>query len=271
MFGTKVEIKNLNSIANVEKAIAYEMLRQEQIYVSGGTVNQETRRFDETTKQTISMRAKTDAVDYKYFPEPNLVPIQLSETFILEAIEHRPELASEKFHRYSESFELSAYDASLLTKDVEIASYFDALASLGNHYKLYANWLLKEVMTWLNKKGLPIHQFPISAERLIGLIEMIATNTISNKQAKELFDLMLHHPISAAELAKKHHMLQISDPSIIQQAIDDILAEFPQSILDYKEGKDRAVGFLIGQIMKKTGGKLNPGLTSQLLIETLKK
>lgn len=269
-FGTKVEIKNLNSIANVQRAIEFEMLRQERLLLSGGVVAQETRRFDETKKETILMRVKTDAVDYKYFPEPNLVPITLASEWIEAAKASRAELASEKKSRYVETFGLSEYDASLLTKDVDVASYFDACAALGTSYKLYANWILQDTMSVLNKTQLPLASFPIQPSSLVELVALIESGDVSNKQAKELFELMQTSSTSPRELAKQKSMLQISDPALIQQEIDAILDANPQSILDFKEGKDRAVGFLIGQIMKKTGGKVNPGLTNQLLLKTLK-
>ncbi len=269
-FGTKVEIKNLNSIANVQKAIEFEMLRQERLLLSGSRVAQETRRFDEAKKETILMRVKTDAVDYKYFPEPNLVPLTLSHAFIEQAQSTRLELASEKKTRYMETFGLSEYDAGLLTKDVDIATYFDACAAEGKHYKLYANWIIQDTMSVLNKTQTSITDFSIEPIRLVGLVSLIEAGDISNKQAKELFDLMQQSNEGARDIASKKAMLQISDPTLIQQEIDAILQANPQSILDFKEGKDRAVGFLIGQIMKKTGGKVNPGLTNQLLLKTLK-
>lgn len=270
-FGTKVEIKNLNSIANVQRAIEFEMLRQERVYLSGQCVQQETRRFDETKKETVLMRVKTDAVDYKYFPEPNLVPIRLSPEWIATAIAERLELASEKNHRYRHDFQLTEYDANLLTKDVDVAFYFDTCTTLGKAYKLYANWILQDLASVLNKTQGSIQAFPVQPSRLVALVALIEAGSLSNKQAKELFDLMQTDDRMPDVIAQEKKMLQVSDPTIIQQEVDAILIAFPQSIIDYKEGKDRAVGFLIGQLMKKTGGRLNPGLTNQILLETLKK
>jgi aspartyl-tRNA(Asn)/glutamyl-tRNA(Gln) amidotransferase subunit B len=270
-FGTKVEIKNLNSIANVQRAIEFEMLRQERLYLSGQSVQQETRRFDEAKKETVLMRLKTDAVDYKYFPEANLVPIQLSQAFIDQAIVSRPELASSKRERYVTTFGLSEYDAQLLTKDVEIATYFDQCAAFGQAYKYYANWILQDLTSVLNKNQTAITTFPVQPDRLTHMIALIERGLLSNKQAKELFELLQTDHRSPQTIAEEKKMLQVSDPAIIQPEIDAILLAFPQSIVDFKEGKDRAVGFLIGQLMKKTGGRLNPGLTNQLLLEALKK
>jgi aspartyl-tRNA(Asn)/glutamyl-tRNA(Gln) amidotransferase subunit B len=269
-FGTKVEIKNLNSIANVEKAIEFESIRQEQLLISGQRVEQETRRFDEGKKETVLMRKKTDAVDYKYFVEPNITPIQLSESFIKETIQSGFELASLKRRRYIEVYQLSQYDATQLTEDVYVSEYFDSLCSLGQDYKLYANWLMSDIASYLNKVNQSIETFPISPSRFVDFIRLISQGKISNKQGKELFELMLTSIEEPLVLANQKNMLQISDPILIQAWIDDVLHANAQSIEDFKQGKDRAVGFLIGQILKKSGGKANPGLTNSLLMATLK-
>jgi aspartyl-tRNA(Asn)/glutamyl-tRNA(Gln) amidotransferase subunit B len=268
-FGTKVEIKNLNSIANVQRAIDVEMLRQERLLISGVPVQQETRRYDELKKETILMRKKTDAVDYKYFTEPNLVPIDLDPAFIQSAISSSLPLSTNKRNRYQQSFGLSAYDANQLTQDVSISEYFDGLTTLGHHYKLYANWLLGDITSYLNKTASTIASFPIEGKRLAILIDMIAKSEISNKQAKELFEFMLIENGDPRIIADKKKMLQISDVVYIQKEVEAVLVANPQSIIDYQQGKDRAVGFLIGQIMKKTGGKVNPTLTNEILIRLL--
>jgi len=269
-FGTKVEIKNLNSIANVQRAIDVEMLRQERLLISGIPVQQETRRYDELKKETILMRKKTDAVDYKYFTEPNLIPIDLEPAFIQSAITSSLPLSTNKRQRYQQSFGLSAYDANQLTQDVAISEYFDSLTMVGSHHKLYANWLLSDIASYLNKTVSVIADFPIEAKRFAVLIDMIAKNEISNKQAKELFEIMLTETGDPRTIADKKKMLQISDEGYIQKEVEAVLFANPQSIVDYQQGKDRAVGFLIGQIMKKTGGKVNPTLTNDILIRLLK-
>jgi aspartyl-tRNA(Asn)/glutamyl-tRNA(Gln) amidotransferase subunit B len=269
-FGTKVEIKNLNSIANVQRAIDVEMLRQERLLISGVPIQQETRRYDELKKETILMRKKTDAVDYKYFTEPNLVPIDLELSFIQSSIAASLPLSTNKRFRYQQTFGLSAYDANQLTQDVSISEYFDALTLFGKHYKLYANWLLGDIASYLNKSASTIAVFPINAKRFAVLIDMIAKSEISNKQAKELFEIMLVDQGDPRKIADQKKMLQISDEGYITQEVEAILLANPQSILDYQQGKDRAIGFLIGQIMKKTGGKVNPTLTNEILIRLLK-
>ncbi|MEY3431939.1 MAG: Asp-tRNA(Asn)/Glu-tRNA(Gln) amidotransferase subunit GatB [Bacillota bacterium] len=269
-FGTKVEIKNLNSIANVQRAIDVEMTRQERSLIAGIPVQQETRRYDELKKETIMMRKKTDAVDYKYFTEPNIVPIDLSQDLIARAIAQSLPLATTKKARYQSQFALSDYDANQLTQDVYVSEYFDQLTSIGNHYKLYANWLLGDIASYLNKHNLNMIQFPIHPQAMAMLIAMIAQGDLSNKQAKELFEVMITNPTNPRQLAEKMNMLQISDTHYITQQVQEVLAANPQSIIDFQQGKDRAVGFLIGQIMKKTGGKVNPSLTNQILIKLLK-
>jgi aspartyl-tRNA(Asn)/glutamyl-tRNA(Gln) amidotransferase subunit B len=268
-FGTKVEIKNLNSIANVQRAIDAEMIRQERLIIAGIPVQQETRRYDELKKETILMRKKTDAVDYKYFTEPNLVPIDLDDAFIQSAISSSRPLSTSKRNRYQQTFGLSAYDANQITQDVAISEYFDALTDVGQHHKLYANWVLGDIASYVNKTASNIANFPIQPQRLAILIDMIATSEISNKQAKELFEIMLHETGDPRMIADKKKMLQISDEGYIQQEVEAILLANPQSIIDFHQGKDRAVGFLIGQIMKKTGGKVNPTLTNEILIRLL--
>jgi aspartyl-tRNA(Asn)/glutamyl-tRNA(Gln) amidotransferase subunit B len=216
------------------------------------------------------MRKKTDAVDYKYFTEPNLVPIDLETTFIQSAIASSLPLSSSKRQRYQQSFGLSTYDANQLTQDVSISEYFDALTLFGQHYKLYANWLLSDIASYLNKTVSVITVFPIEAKRFAILIDMIAKSEISNKQAKELFELMLVDQGDPRMIADKKKMLQISDEGYITQEVEAVLLANPQSIVDYQQGKDRAIGFLIGQIMKKTGGKVNPTLTNEILLRLLK-
>ncbi len=269
--GTKCEIKNLNSLANVEKAIEFEIARQEKLLLSGTPVEQETRRYDEFRKETGLMRKKTDSVDYKYFVEPNIVPIRLSEKFIADAIHSRPELADSKKKRYMEVYGLSDYDASTLLLDKDVALYFDRAVSFCPLAKLLANWICVDIAAILNKDNQTIASFPIEPKRLGELVILIDKGTISNKQARSVFEAMMTSKESPQALADKLGMTQISDEKAILSVIHDIVDANPQSVVDYKAGKDRAVGFLIGQIMKKTGGKVNPGLTSKLLIEELKR
>ena len=267
-FGTKVEIKNLNSIANIQKAIEFEISRQSIILDFGGTIEQETRRFDEGSKETVLMRVKTDAVDYKYFTEPNIAPIKLSKEFIEEAINTSPELAEVKLERYK-SLGLNEYDSSLLISDKNIANYFDEGIKLGVNPKLFANWVIGDIQSVLNKEDISITEFKIKPSLMVELISLIEEGKISNKQAREFFAEMLTNPISPKELLKKSGATLISDEATLKEIINEVLSVNEQSIIDYKNGKDRALGFLVGQVMKKTQGKANPAATSKLLVEEL--
>lgn len=271
-FGTKVEIKNINSISYIQKAIDFEVARQAKILESGGKVLQETRRYDDAKKETLPMRLKTDSVDYKYYPEANITPIKLSDKFIEDAINSCPELAESKLKRYMFEYGLNDYDASLLVSDKEVSEYYDACTKFSNAYKLLANWVNVDVLGYLNKNNITISDFPMSPEHLGGLVNLVAKNDVSSNQAREIFAKMIEEKVDA-EKAKQILGIssQISDESMILNVIKEVLEENPQSIIDYKEGKGRALGFMIGQVMKKTQGKVNPKLTNDLLLEELKR
>ena len=269
-FGTKVEVKNINSITYVKNAIDFEVKRQQEVIESGGKVIQETRRYDDETKTTIAMRLKTDSVDYKYFPEPNIIPIKLSDEFVNDAIASCPELAESKKERYLNEFKLNDYDASLLVSDKDISVYYDNCAKLTKQYKILANWINVDVLSYLNKSNCTINEFPLSPEQLVSLIAIIEKNEVSSNQAKSIFNKMVEEKCDAQ---KARQILgissQISDESFIKNVIKEVLDENPQSIKDYKEGKDRALGFMVGQVMKKTQGKVNPKMTSEMLLKEL--
>lgn len=269
-FGTKVEIKNLNSIANVQKAIEFEQKRQEQMVLNGEEIIQETRRFDEATKSTVLMRVKTDSVDYKYFREPNIAPIKLSDEFIQQAIETSPELAESKLLRYKE-LGLSDYDASILISDKDISVYYDECLKTGASFKLLANWIIGDVQAILNKQNISIKQFRISPVRLGELVKLVEAGKISNKQAREVFAKMLESDEDINKIVESLGASQISDTGAIEALVKEVIDANPQSVIDYKNGKDRAVGFLVGQVMKKSQGKANPALTNKLIVEELKR
>lgn len=270
-FGTKVEIKNLNSIANVQKAIDFEYKRQVELVSNGREVQQETRRFDEASKQTVLMRVKTDAVDYKYFIEPNITPIRLSETFIKNAIDTMNELAESKLKRYRD-MGLNEYDANILISNKDISNYFDRATRDGASYKLIANWIIGDIQSVLNKNSMSIADFPIQPESLSELVKLIENGTIQNKQAREIFSKLLENPsLSVKELCKAISKDMIGDENEIVVLINEVLDNNPQSIVEYKNGRDRVVGFLMGQLMKKTGGKINPAIANKLLLEQLRR
>lgn len=271
-FGTKVEIKNINSISHIQRAVDFEIARQSKILNEGGKIQQETRRYDDAKRETILMRVKTDAVDYKYFPEPNITPIVLSDEFVNDAIKNCPELADSKKLRYMNEYGLNDYDASQLLLDKDLSNYYDELTKYSKQYKLLANWVNVDINGYLNKNNISILKFPIKAQELASLVQMVADNTISSNQAKDIFNKMISDGLSAEEAKKALGISsQISDNDFIIKVINEVLDEFPNSIVDYKEGKGRALGFMIGQVMKKTQGKVNPKLTNDLLLEELKK
>ena len=218
------------------------------------------------------MRLKTDAVDYKYFPEANITPIKLSDKFIEDAIASCPELAESKLARYISSYGLNDYDASLLVADTDVSEYYDACCKFSNAYKLLANWVNVDVAGYLNKNNLGILDFPLSAEKLASLVNLVAKNDVSSNQAKEIFAKMIEENVDASKAKELLGISsQISDEKLVLDVINEVLKENPQAIVDYKEGKGRALGFLVGQVMKKTQGKVNPKLTSDLLLEELKR
>ena len=271
-FGTKVEVKNINSINYVQKAIDFEVNRQAKLLEEGKEILQETRRYDDKKNETISMRLKTDSVDYKYYPETNITPIKLSDEFIKNAIDSCPELAESKKNRYINEHGLNDYDASLLVSEKAVSDYYDEATKYSKAYKLLANWINVDVAAYLNKNIISISEFPLSPERLAGLVKMVEASEVNSNQAREIFAKMLEANIDAS---KAKEMLgissQISDLDFIKDTINKVLEANPQAIIDYKEGKDRALGFLVGQTMKLTQGKINPKLATDLLSEELKK
>lgn len=269
-FGTKVEVKNLNSTANVQRAIDYEVKRQTKLLLSGIKVEQETRRFDEMKRETVLMRKKTDAIDYKYFEEPNIVPIRLSDNFIQNAISTCPELASQKLERYLK-VGLSEEEASQMLQNRLMASYFDDCLKINpKRAKAYWNWLNGDILAYLNKKEMEITSLKVTPDNLDSLIDMLEKSTLSFNQARNVFEKMTIDNKSASLIADELGLKQNSNEDEIRQIVIQTIEEFPQSVVDYKAGKDRAVGFLVGQIMKKTKGKVNPQITSKLVVEILK-
>ena len=267
-FGKKVEIKNLNTLANIQRAIDFEIRRQEQVLLSGGVVQQETRRFDEARKETVLMRVKTDVIDYKCFTDPNILPIKLSKEFIEEAITTSPELAEAKYQRYK-NLGLNDYDCNLLTANKETCEYFDIVVNNGANPKLAANWIIVDIQAVLNKKNITINEFTVSPEYLADLINLIEDGEISNKQARELFIKMQECDGNPRELVKEISTTKLSEKELLD-IIKQVLNDNPQSIIDYNRGKDRAIGYLVAQVMKATNGKANPKLTNELILKELK-
>lgn len=269
-YGIKTEIKNLNSIANVQKAVDFEVERQAKIIEEGGSVVQETRRYDEAQKATVSMRKKEGNVDYKYFPDPNIPPIRLDENWIKDIQEHLPELPDERKERYMSAYGLSEYDASVLVNNRELAQFFDEVCQNTKEYKMAANWTIVELTAALNKAVIKPENNPCDPKHLAEMINMVKAGEISSKQAKVVFEEIMKGKDPKTVVEEKG-MKQMSDSSELLKMINDVLDNNPKSIEDFKNGKDRAVGFLVGQVMKASKGQANPAMTNQLLQEELKK
>lgn len=270
-FGTKVELKNLNSLKNIELALAYEISRQSSILLSGGKVEQETRRFDESSGKTILMRKKTDAVDYKYFPEPNITPIKLSDEFVNEAISTCPELYDSKKNRYL-SYGLAEVDADIILSSLDMAYYFEKCIK-GNEKlaKTISNFLIVETNSYLNKNGLTMADFKLAPTDLAKLASM-QEEGYSHKQCADIFFYCLDNGSSIEDAVKALHIeKQSNDASEILPMVSEVLDANPQSIADFKGGNGRAIGFLIGQVMKKGKGKINASLVAKIMNEEINK
>ena len=267
--GNKVEIKNLNSLANIQKAIDYEINRQNKILLSGGRVDQETRRFDENKKETVLMRKKEDVSDYRYFTDANLPPIHLPKEFIQEAIKEIPEMPNKRIDRYL-SLGLTEYDAKLLVSDKDISDYFDEVISSGASAKITANWINVQVAEVLNKNQISIKELKVSPNNLASLLRLVESKKISHQQAEMVFSKMLTDNEDPEKIVRKMGIEIINNIDTLLKIINEVLDNNPQSIVDYQKGKDRAVGYLVGQVMKLTNGQADPELTNKLLLEQLK-
>ncbi|MBE2295140.1 MAG: Asp-tRNA(Asn)/Glu-tRNA(Gln) amidotransferase subunit GatB [Phycisphaerales bacterium] len=269
--GTRAEIKNLNSFRFVERAIEFEIERQIDLIESGGKVVQETRLYDPDKGETRSMRSKEEANDYRYFPDPDLLPLILDEAFIHAARADLPELPETKKRRFMEAYGLSAYDASVLTTSRALADYYEAtVAALGAEPKLCANWVMGDFSAFLNKDNQDIANSPVNAGQLAGLLRRIQDRTISGKIAKEVFEAMWAGEGEADAIIEKRGLRQITDTSAIEKVIDEVIAANPEQLAQYRAGKDKLFGFFVGQVMKLSKGKANPQQVNDLLVEKLK-
>ncbi|MFO1350692.1 MAG: Asp-tRNA(Asn)/Glu-tRNA(Gln) amidotransferase subunit GatB [Gammaproteobacteria bacterium] len=269
--GTRVEIKNLNSFRFVERAIEFEIERQIERITGGGKVVQETRLYDPDRDLTRPMRSKEEASDYRYFPDPDLLPLVLEESFIDEVLRGLPELPDAKRARFMVDYGLGAYDAGVLTASRDLADYFDAAAqALGSDAKLCANWVMGEVMAALNKAGLEIGASPVGAARLAGMLKRIQDGTISGKIAKEVFEAMWNGEGEADAIIAKRGLRQVSDSAAIAVVVDRLIAANPEQVAQYRAGKDKVLGFFVGQVMKEFKGKANPQQVNDLLLARLK-
>lgn len=262
--GTRAEVKNVNSVKNLMRAIDFEAQRQVSVIENGGSVNQETRLFDGNTGETRSLRSKEEAHDYRYFPDPDLIPLDLTEEFISSIKATLPELPDDKKARYIKDLNLSAYDASVIVSEKAIASFFEDTIKNADP-KLAANWITVELFARLNKIGKDIDESPVSSANLGALIALIQDNTISGKIAKQVFEIMFETGEEPKAIVEKHGLKQVTDTGAIEKAVDDVLAANQDKVSEYRSGKDKLFGFFVGQVMKLTEGKANPQALNDIL------
>ncbi len=266
--GTRCEIKNVNSIKFMQMAIDFEANRQVEIIEEGGSIDQETRLFDTKKNETRSMRSKEDAHDYRYFPDPDLLPLELNDNYIDEIKKNIPELPDEKKKRFIEKFKLSPYEANILVSDIDISKYFEEV-SKNSDVKLATNWITGELFALLNEKNIEITESPISSKNLSKLINLIKDGTISGKIAKSVFEIMRDGDKDPIRIVEEKGLRQQSDPKELENIINKVITENPKNVEAYKSGKDKLFGFFVGQVMKNSNGKANPKLVNEILKKKL--
>ena len=270
-FGTRHEMKNMNSFKSIQRAINYEIESQISDIENGKIVEQETMRWDDVAGQTFSMRNKEDAQDYRYFPEPDLVAIKLSDEYINKVKEELPELPESRKKRYIEEIGLSEKDANALVSSKAASDMFEKAGKLCNNYKAVCNWITSDISRILNEKEEEMDNIPFTAEELAELVELIDNGTISSKIGKKVLEELFENPKSPKKIIEEKGWIQISDENTIKKVVKEVLDNNPQSIADFKAGKDKALGFLVGQAMKETKGKANPKMLNEMFLEELKK
>ena len=270
-FGTRAELKNINSFRFIEKAIEFEVERQIDVIENGAEVVQETRLYDSVKDQTRSMRSKEEANDYRYFPDPDLPPLVVDEQLVEQVRATLPELPETKRHRFVEQYALSEYDAATLTDSRELADYFEnTVKASGAEAKLVANWIMGDLSSLLNRHEKTISESPVSVELMAGLLKRIADNTISGKIAKDVLEAMWNGEGDADAVIEKRGLKQITDTGAIEAIVDEVIANNPEQLADYRAGKDKLLGFFVGQVMKASKGKANPAQVNELLAKKLK-
>ncbi|MBT3046671.1 MAG: Asp-tRNA(Asn)/Glu-tRNA(Gln) amidotransferase subunit GatB [Candidatus Thiodiazotropha sp.] len=269
-FGTRTELKNINSFRFMERALNYELERQIDLLEGGGEVVQETRLYDADRDETRSMRSKEEANDYRYFPDPDLLPVEISEERLQRARQAMPELPDQKRRRFEADYSLSPADALTMTQSRALADYFEQVVASGADAKMTANWVTVELAGALNKAGLDLSQSPVSPEQLGGLLQRIADNTISGKLAKQVFEAIWNGEGDADSVIEAKGLKQITDSGEIEKIIDEVIAANPKQVEQFRAGKDKLLGFFVGQVMKQTQGKANPGQVNKILVAKLK-
>ncbi|SFF85429.1 aspartyl/glutamyl-tRNA(Asn/Gln) amidotransferase subunit B [Halobacillus alkaliphilus] len=270
-FGVKTELKNLNSFSFVQKGLEFEEVRQQKELLSGGEILQETRRYDEQTKETVLMRVKEGSDDYRYFPEPDLVPLHIDEAWKQRIFDQIPELPAARKKRYIEELDLPEYDAMVLTNNKELSDFFEETIAEGADIKQASNWLMGEVSAYMNKNYKELHELALTPASLAKMIKLIEDGTISSKIAKKVFSELVEKGGDPEKIVKDKGLVQISDEGQLTEIVTTILDNNPQSIEDYKNGKDKALGFLVGQVMKETKGQANPPMVNKIILAEMEK
>ncbi|MBX0359410.1 Asp-tRNA(Asn)/Glu-tRNA(Gln) amidotransferase subunit GatB [Halobacillus sp. Nhm2S1] len=270
-FGTKTELKNLNSFSFVQKGLEFEEKRQQKELLSGGEILQETRRYDEQTKETILMRVKEGSDDYRYFPEPDLVPLHIDEAWKERIRAEIPELPDARKKRYIEELKLPEYDAMVLTNNKELSDFFEETIAEGADIKQASNWLMGEVSAYMNKHYKELHELELTPASLAKMIQLIEDGTISSKIAKKVFTELVEKGGDPEKIVKDKGLVQISDEGQLTEIVVGIMDNNPQSIEDFKNGKDKALGFLVGQVMKETRGQANPPMVNKIILAEMEK
>jgi aspartyl/glutamyl-tRNA(Asn/Gln) amidotransferase, B subunit len=269
-FGTRAELKNMNSFRGVQRGLEYEQIRQAEILNEGGLVVQETRRFDDTLGKTFSMRGKEESHDYRYFPDPDLVRLHISQEWKDRVRASIPELPDARKARYTSEYGLPSYDAEVITSSKKLADFFEESLNYTKDAKAVSNWIMGDLLGYLNANNLELSEVKITGQGLGEMIGLLEKDTISSKIAKTVFKLMLESGKLPQQIVEEQGLVQISDEGALVAVVDQIIQANPQSVEDFKAGKDKAIGFLVGQIMKETKGKANPALVNKLLLERLK-
>ena len=268
-FGTRTEMKNLNSFKAISRAIHGERARQIELIEDGKTVTQETRRWDDNKEYSYAMRSKEDAQDYRYFPEPDLVPIVISDEWMAKVKAEQPELRDENRFRYKTEYDIPEYDADIITSSKKMADIFEATVAICKQPKKVSNWLMVETMRLIKEKEIEPEDISFSPENLAKLIQLVEAGTINGGVAKEVFEQIFTNNIDPQKYVEEKGLNQVNDEGALRSAIEQIISENPQSVEDYNNGKDKAIGFLVGQTMKVMKGKANPGIVNKILKELL--
>lgn len=269
-FGTRTEMKNLNSFKAIARAIEGERERQIELLEAGKSVTQETRRWDDNKENSYAMRSKEDAQDYRYFPEPDLVPIVISDEWIEKIKSQQPELRTEKLERYKKEFDIPQYDAGIITESKSMADLFEATTAICGKPKKVSNWLMVETMRLMKEHGMEAEDLTFSPESLAKLIELAEAGTINSSVAKEVFEKIFAENIDPEKYVEEHGLKTVNDEGALKAAVEKVIADNPQAVSDFKGGKEKALGALVGQTMKAMKGKANPGMVNQMLREMMK-